>query len=859
MFNYILASGKDAVPSETSSVRKSDDESLLSSQNTTFNTLTPSEQQTLRKYRIRRLRKLVDKTALHDIYFTKYYADISSRLAKSPWLVTNDEIEELRVECIQSLGSDYEHSESSSSDSSHEVFLKKKKKIQKYKLTPSEYSLDPTNPYNQAFQQQHREKLVQQQFYPHHQQTLRQTSPVFGGAASFSSVNVPQSLDSSTSLYGGGNTSFSQETSGQFSDVSFGNVGRNTHNIGGGSARNISVSLSRGGSSRNIGGAVHYRSGGEMGNVESSSSFNAGCHSSGHISGMHLGGGAMRSNAVDKMGGEQTVPYVASVSGENLRETQQTPTQISSPHLSSTGTSLVGDQAEDFLMERCTTSTPILSEKLDAEKNIPHEEVAESVDGMNNGNGTGLNDKNINQNGGVASSTANAQIKLENGVAPPQPKAKEVVPTPTPESEAARAFPDPPQLPVSQSEWELLINKPPMGERYLPISYVKTLKKPPELDWYKFATICNRQFKTKQDKALKKRQQQIEAEAVKLENERKMKEQKEKEEQAAAEAARLAAEKEEKERKERERIEREKEEQRQKALAAKIKQEKEDEAAKKAAELAANLPFVVDLDNYDVKPTFPIPQIDPKIAENVKDIGELIADPDVLFCLQHLKTIGSSIRAQKEREVELQEKSGRHRNLFDCMSPGQHGNSTIDGVAALVKKEPGEPNPFHSPPSRLFTGLKRHTQESFTDSYGSTSKRRRTSSSTPSRAVPGVSPASTPNREASSIEACKAVAETKSKCAETGEAFIRKKKMTPANNVKLFEAVKAHKRDSIDYNEGVDSFYKIMTYYAEAWYGMVPEDVRHLKLKENLFNFVMKNSEYTQVNNYNLFLNLCNL
>ena len=129
----------------------------------------------------------------------------------------------------------------------------------------------------------------------------------------------------------------------------------------------------------------------------------------------------------------------------------------------------------------------------------------------------------------------------------------------------------------------------------------------------------------------------------------------------------------------------------------------------------------------------------------------------------------------------------------------------------------------------------------------------------PSRAVPGVSPASTPNREASSIEACKAVAETKSKCAETGEAFIRKKKMTPANNVKLFEAVKAHKRDSIDYNEGVDSFYKIMTYYAEAWYGMVPEDVRHLKLKENLFNFIMKNSEYTQVNNYNLFLNLCNL
>ena len=354
---------------------------------------------------------------------------------------------------------------------------------------------------------------------------------------------------------------------------------------------------------------------------------------------------------------------------------------------------------------------------------------------------------------------------------------------------------------------------------------------------------------------IKKKEQQFEAEVQKWEEQRKLQEKQEQErkvqaaaEEARKEVAKKAAEEEEKQRKECERIEKAEEEAQQKAEAARIKQEKEEQTAKELAELAANLPFVVDLDkDDDVKLALPIPHVDPQIAESVKNISDLIADPDVLLGLQHLKSIGYAVRKQKETDVP---KGLRNRNLFEALSPRQNKNSTAsgdgDGLGLLIKQEPEDKNPFHSPPSKLFAGLKRHTHESFQESFGSSAKRRRTS--TPGRGRVGLSPAMTPNRRPSSLEACVSVADTKSKCADAGDVFIQKK-MTPANNSKLFDAVKAHKRDAIDYTENEDSFYKIMTYYCDGLV-MVPEDVRHLKLKENFFNFVLRNTEYTQVNKY---------
>ena len=61
----------------------------------------------LRKYRIRKLRKLVDKCRIKNIRFPMYYVRISTNLAKNVDAVTDVELLDLTTECLQSLGSDF--------------------------------------------------------------------------------------------------------------------------------------------------------------------------------------------------------------------------------------------------------------------------------------------------------------------------------------------------------------------------------------------------------------------------------------------------------------------------------------------------------------------------------------------------------------------------------------------------------------------------------------------------------------------------------------------------------------------------------------------------------------------------------
>ena len=104
----------------------------------------------MRKYRIRKLRKLVDKCRSKKIFFSKYFVDISSRLAKNVDTVTNAELTELTTECFQSLNSEddssYDSSESASSGDGP-----KRKKTKTLYLTPSAPAFDKLNPYNVAW------------------------------------------------------------------------------------------------------------------------------------------------------------------------------------------------------------------------------------------------------------------------------------------------------------------------------------------------------------------------------------------------------------------------------------------------------------------------------------------------------------------------------------------------------------------------------------------------------------------------------------------------------------------------------------------------------------------------------------
>ena len=71
-------------------------------------------------------------------------------MAKNTETVTDEELDQLNTECLQSLDSEDDESSDNSSDSSGTVSTNKQKQDMEL-LTPSPKSFDKTNPYNQAF------------------------------------------------------------------------------------------------------------------------------------------------------------------------------------------------------------------------------------------------------------------------------------------------------------------------------------------------------------------------------------------------------------------------------------------------------------------------------------------------------------------------------------------------------------------------------------------------------------------------------------------------------------------------------------------------------------------------------------
>ena len=123
-----------------------EEDSILSSQYSDKNL----DSEWMRKYSIRKLKKLVDKCCRKRIHFPKKFCEISKQLAKDPDLISDNEIIELRTECFESLNNIgcMSESNSSSSDSSSEKLKKKKKKSTNAGLlVNSPPELDPTNPY----------------------------------------------------------------------------------------------------------------------------------------------------------------------------------------------------------------------------------------------------------------------------------------------------------------------------------------------------------------------------------------------------------------------------------------------------------------------------------------------------------------------------------------------------------------------------------------------------------------------------------------------------------------------------------------------------------------------------------------
>ena len=69
-----------------------------------------------------------------------------------------------------------------------------------------------------------------------------------------------------------------------------------------------------------------------------------------------------------------------------------------------------------------------------------------------------------------------------------------------------------------------------------------------------------------------------------------------------------------------------------------------------------------------------------------------------------------------------------------------------------------------------------------------------------------------------------AQAEAKGKAAIAADNFICKKKITDRNRSNLFDSVTKKNRDVIQFEDGPQSFYRIITYYAQDL-NFMPEDV----------------------------------
>ena len=244
------------------------------------------------------------------------------------------------------------------------------------------------------------------------------------------------------------------------------------------------------------------------------------------------------------------------------------------------------------------------------------------------------------------------------------------------------------------------------------------------------------------------------------------------------------------------------------------------------------------------------------IEAYLKEVGTLLVDPDVVYALHNIQELGRAMRTQKEQQpaslkntvldnqnIDAPTGNSRARNLFppkDVLSLSQIKVETSE----VGSVDDGTGLPLCSPPAggKMFPGRKRHTQESVTDIVSSKKKR----TGTPGRSST-ITPVGSPNRPTSSTENWIAQADARAKSADVGNNFLKKKKLTQANVAAVYNTISQHKREIVEYEETTQSFYKIMTHYCPNL-AMIPEDVRHLELKWQLFTFAMKNIEYTKVN-----------
>ena len=346
-----------------------------------------------------------------------------------------------------------------------------------------------------------------------------------------------------------------------------------------------------------------------------------------------------------------------------------------------------------------------------------------------------------------------------------------------------------------------------------------------------------KQEKEKQEEEEKKRKEEEERKRKDEEEKERLRKEEERKRQEEEEAKRKAKE-------EADRLEHEKQEELQRQ-----KDEQKHQQALLEAQISLDSDFVTLFDNGSTTDTLVIPDepdetnlLKDGVKEALREVGSLIMDEDVLFALRSLKEVGKEMRKSKRSLFERDEENGQKLNLNNV----QATSSPYLGLVSIKQENNDEQSPTNnafqpkSPPAKIFCGMKRHTEDSFITS-GSASKRRK-------GMTPGsnMTPLTSPNRSKQNPNTGADQATSKCKTVDAGNVFIKKKKITQSGKQAVFSAVKKHGREIIEFTEEKESFYKILSFYVPAL-NMTPEDMHVSQLKKDLFAFIHKNYEYTQV------------
>ena len=132
------------------------------------------------------------------------------------------------------------------------------------------------------------------------------------------------------------------------------------------------------------------------------------------------------------------------------------------------------------------------------------------------------------------------------------------------------------------------------------------------------------------------------------------------------------------------------------------------------------------------------------VKEALREVGSLIMDEDVLFALRSLKEVGKEMRKSKRSLFERDEENGQKitSNSVKATSSPYLGIVSIKQENDDEHSQPNNAFTPKSPPPKIFSGMKRHTEESFITS-GSASKRRKITTPARSRST---TPLTSPNR-----------------------------------------------------------------------------------------------------------------